>query len=783
MQVENGDGFLLTRRTLRLGNRDHVELWVATIRGPVKLMSAAQNPVCFSPTHQHQKVRQLISQHRLSVSLEDTSLKTLEQIPLVMLRARNESEQFRLRRLADEHGLSLYEADVKLQDRFLMERFAYGSLSYQAEIPDASGTRLNAKVKGNTFLPQLRALSFDIECDEHERLFSIAVAGPNCNRVMIVDIGQPFLSDGLRPDYERIRVTTEKQLLEEFQQTLTQADPDILLGWNVKQFDLAVLERAAKRLGMPLNIGREHSPLSVREWENGQTIVEVPGRCVIDGIEALKTMTYHFESFSLDNVASQLLGKNKLIVDEDKLGTIKTFYQESPDELADYNFQDCVLVNEIAAATRMIDFLVLRSTLTGLDMSRPGGSVAAFLNVYLPKLHRAGYVSGLRPQDGGLASPGGYVMNSVPGLYRHVLVLDFKSLYPSIIRTFKIDPMGLAEGLLQPESAIPGFKGAFFSRNKHFLPDIIANLWAQRDEAKRQQDAPRSHAIKILMNSFYGVLGSGGCPFYDPRLASSITLRGHQIMQTTAQWITELGYRVIYGDTDSTFVHLEGVSEDGHAIEIGKQLESAINQRWRAKLKEELALDCFLEIEFETHFKQFFMPTIRGSEQGSKKRYAGLISKNGQDELIFKGLENVRSDWTDVAKDFQKTLYRKVFLGEKVEECVRDTVLSIRSGQLDNRLVYSKRLRKPLQHYTKSVPPHVRAARLAQQQSGTARYQNRTVVKYVITTQGPQTTECQTHPLDYEHYIEKQIRPIADSILPFIDLSFDALANEQLGLF
>ena len=100
-------------------------------------------------------------------------------------------------------------------------------------------------------------------------------------------------------------------------------------------------------------------------------------------------------------------------------------------------------------------------------------------------------------------------MDSKPGLYRHVLVLDFKSLYPSIIRTFCIDPMGLIEGLQHPEHAIAGFRGAMFSRERHFLPDLIATLWAARDRAKAASNKALSQAIKIIMNSFYGVLGSG----------------------------------------------------------------------------------------------------------------------------------------------------------------------------------------------------------------------------------------------------------------------------------
>lgn len=95
-------------------------------------------------------------------------------------------------------------------------------------------------------------------------------------------------------------------------------------------------------------------------------------------------------------------------------------------------------------------------------------------------------------------------MDSRPGLYDSVLVLDYKSLYPSIIRTFLIDPVGLVEGLAQPDDqhSIEGFLGARFSRDKHCLPGIVSQIWHGRDEAKRQHNKPLSQALKIIMNAF-----------------------------------------------------------------------------------------------------------------------------------------------------------------------------------------------------------------------------------------------------------------------------------------
>ncbi|QPG06116.1 DNA polymerase II [Salinimonas marina] len=780
----SGLGFILTRRLVRHQHEEKVELWLATDAGPVCIYSPPQKNVCFVLQQYSQQARELLQQHRLQVTVEPARFTTLTQQPVSMLRY---SPDYLLtqaaRQTLQQHGIELYEGDIKLTDRFIMERFAFGSVRYRAW-PQPNGQLEQAQIKGSPYRPSLHSLSLDIECNEHEQLFSVGLSSPVLRHVLMV-YDTPVATDP-QTDFSLEIVADEGRLLHRLIELINEHDPDILLGWNVKQFDMAVLYRRAKYHRIPLALGRNGGLLNVRQWDNG-TFVELPGRAIIDGIEALKTMAWHFDNYSLDGVASELLAKNKLVKEADQLAAIKHLYKHDPLQLAKYNFEDCELVNQIESYAQLIDFLILRSTLTGLDISRPGGSVAAFLNVYLPRLHRTGYVCGVRPADGGLASPGGYVMTSQPGLYDYVLVLDFKSLYPSIIRTFKIDPLGLVQGLQDPENAIPGFKNACFSRDQHFLPDIIANLWAQRDEAKRQHDKPRSQAIKILMNSFYGVLGSAGCPFYDPRLASSITLRGHEIMQTTAKWIEAEGLTVIYGDTDSTFVHLTGINSRDEAIKTGKLLEKTINQKWQQKLRDEYRLTCHLEIEFETCFDKFFMPTIRGSEQGSKKRYAGLVEANKPDSLVFKGLENVRSDWTRLAKDFQQTLYLKVFSNAPVTQYITEVVEGIRRGQFDAQLIYRKRLGKPLAQYIRNIPPHVRAAMRAEEKNSAAgntpQFQRRTSVEYVMTHAGPQTLTYWDSPLDYEHYIEKQIRPIAESILPSIGLCFDSLIKPQLGLF
>jgi DNA polymerase-2 len=299
-----------------------------------------------------------------------------------------------------------------------------------------------------------------------------------------------------------------------------------------------------------------------------------------------------------------------------------------------------------------------------------------------------------------------------------------------------------------------------------------------------------SQAIKIIMNSFYGVLGTPGCRFFDYRLPSSITLRGHDVLNQTKALIEQQGHRVIYGDTDSVFVHIEkyGDSVDKTQIKsLGQQLTGTLNHWWRDHLQQHYQLESFLELEFESHFSRFVMPTIRGSDVGSKKRYAGLLNTPGGQELVFKGLETIRTDWTRAARDFQHELYRRIFYQLPYREFIIATVADIQHGRCDNQLVYRKRLRRKLDEYQKNIPPHVQAARIAEQQrlkdKLPQKYRQGSWVEYVITLNGAEPVEYQRSTLDYDFYIERQIEPITDGILHFFGESFSQICGKQIDLF
>jgi DNA polymerase-2 len=328
--------------------------------------------------------------------------------------------------------------------------------------------------------------------------------------------------------------------------------------------------------------------------------------------------------------------------------------------------------------------------------------------------------------------------------------------------------MGLA---FPGDDPVAGFDGARFARERHILPAVIDELWNNRDDAKRRGDEAESRAIKILMNSFYGVLGAPACRFHSPMLASSITRRGHEIITTSRDWLEERGHDVIYGDTDSLFVLLGGGHDFDACRTIGERIARELNAFWQAHIKERHGVDSRLELEFETHYRRFFMPTLRGSDEGSAKRYAGMVG----DKLVIKGLEAVRTDWTALARTFQRELIRRVFEGEPFADWIRELRARLLRGELDDQLVYRKRIRRDVDDYVHNLPPHVKAAKLLDRKVRD--------VAYVMTTRGPQPIQKRSAPIDHGHYLARQLAPAADGILATMGTSFANIAGDQLQLF
>lgn len=810
-------GFIITRNQYDLAGKLVFEIWIKTYDSPsklIKLLVRDQEAVCFVRLQDISAIQEALKSQNIFVRFKEIPLKSFDNEPMVAIYSRSLRNYYKVKQVAQTYQIELFEADVKPVDRFLMERFIKGGLTFVGETlsqQDSFSAFDKVKVKAAEAEElNLSVLSIDIECNEKGELFSIGLhqyfernateegkrARSEYKKVLYNTSGvkdaalNEAVSEQEVDDLQFIEwLPTEKALLERFVREVQKLDPDCLVGWNFISFDVRLIVRACERNGVSLALGRDLSLLQFIDGQKGQQRFPdrayVAGRLVLDGIDVMKNATYHFASFSLDNVASELLDDKKLTLTEeggDKLEEIKRLYRQAPLKLAKYNLQDAKLVSRIFSQEQLVQYLITRTKLTGLELDKTGGSVAAFTNLYMPEMHRRGWVApNLVNMSDYVHSPGGFVMDSIPGIHSDVLVFDFKSLYPSIIRTFNIDPITLVEAThTNNDTLIPGFRGGKFTRNKSILSSMLDTLWTAREKAKKNQNLIHSNAIKIIMNSFYGVLGSAGCRFYDTKLASSITMRGHWVLNESKAWFHENGLEVIYGDTDSVFISL---ANSNYTHSDGKMLESKLNTWWKNKIESDFGLDSKLEMEFETYYSPFFMPTIRGTDAGSKKRYAGKKQHNdGTSEIIFKGLESVRSDWTPLAKSFQRTLFELIFDGRPCREFVENTIKDLREGKLDDLCIYRKRIRQHLSEYVKTTPPQIKAARLANQYYQRDVYQKGSLIQYVISITGPVEYNSNANALDYEHYISKQLYPIAESILHTSEIDVLNLFEQQMTL-
>jgi DNA polymerase-2 len=671
--------------------------------------------------------------------------------------------------------VSTFEADVRFAMRYLIDRGIKGGCEIDgAWVP---GYGVNRVYSNPTLGPaevavEPRVLSFDIETDgKGDVLLAISLYGPGLDEVLIVDS-----ADRAMPEHAT-RCADERAALDAFCARVKEFDPDVLTGWNVIDFDLTVLQRVAARLNHPFLLGREPGAIRLRKltgyFGSGQAFI--PGRLALDGIDLLRGAFVRMDEYSLDAVAREVLGEGKAVAGDvrDRIAEILHNYRHDLAAFALYARTDARLAFDIVARLNLVRLAWARSRLTGMTPDRVAASIASFDFLYLTELERRGVVApSVRADDSRVhaAQQGGHVLEPITGLHRNVWVFDFKSLYPSIIRTFNIDPLSYVE---QPSADADLIRtaGGAFGRTPAILPRMLDELFPRREAAKKAGDGVASNAIKILMNSFYGVLGTPACRFYNPALANAITGTGRELLLWSKAWFEAAGFKVLYGDTDSLFVDSRAddpkrAGDRGRelAFELNRELCLYIEERWRVASR--------LELEFEKLYLKLFLPRARHSTRGASKRYAGLLGGGDAETVEFIGMEVVRRDWTALAKQVQRELYQRLFTDQSVDVYLADVVRKVRNGDLDSALVYRKNLRKDADEYTATTPPHVVAARKSTQPLDR-------LISYVMTTAGAEPLDNVRHPLDREHYVLKQVKPVAEPVLSTLGLDFERVIGDS----
>lgn len=684
--------------------------------------------------------------------------------------------------------IEIYEADLKPQTRFLIDNDILTNIKLEghyetSEKIDRVYNNPEISPLNEEYKPELKVISIDTESDRKGNLYCLGISSENYRKEFMVTPHK--LKD-------TISCKSESEALEKFKSEILKLDPDIITGWNVIDFDFAYLRELFKKHKIPFNIGRTDDEVRLKITSNffRASSINVPGRQVLDAFNLIKdpfikeapSIKYaKFESFTLEDVAQELLGKGKLLKGKDRHKEIESLFKEntqkSHQKLADYNLLDCELPYEILKKTKIINLAIERSQLTGNTFDRLSGSIVAFDSLYIREAKKRNLVSPTNEfHKKEERITGGYVQDSKPGVYKNVIVLDFKSLYASIIRTFNIDPSSQLDK--KEKGCIQAPNGACFKNQDGILPTILEKLTKARDKAKKEKRELSNHAIKVIINSFWGVIASPSLRYFDLKMANAITHFGQFIIKLTAEEIKYKGYNTIYSDTDSVFVETNLGKQK--ADSLAKELEDYINKFYEKYTQEKYNRKSFLELEFEKQYLAMIIPKVRGEKTaGAKKRYAGLVEKpGGKEKIEVVGLEAIRGDWTDAAQDFQLKLLDKLFHDQPIESFIRDYLKKIRSGKLDKKLIYRKQIRKNLDEYTKTTPPHVKAARKLPALTSN-------IIEYYITQDGPEPVQKHKSKIDYEHYVEKQIKPIAQQILTLFGQEFEDVEknSKQTKLF
>jgi len=523
--------------------------------------------------------------------------------------------------------------------------------------------------------------------------------------------------------------TSEAAMLEAFLDYLDETDPDVLTGWNFADFDAPYLLDRLGRLDGRSDHDLDPNRLSrVNEvWRSDWQGPNVKGRVVFDLLYAYKrTQFSELDSYRLDAVGEVELGVGK----ERYAGDIGDLWEREPTRLLEYNLRDVELCVEIDRKQGIVAFWEEVASFVGCkleDATTPGDAVDMYV------LHKASGKFAL-PSKGsqpGEEFEGGAVFDPITGVREMVAVLDLASLYPMAMVTMNASPETKVDEDYAGETYVAPNGQRYRVEPDGIMREMVAELLAERTQKKARRDEHdpgteayarfdrQQAAVKVIMNSLYGVSGWERFRLYDRENAAAVTSTGREVIKFTEKTVNKLNKEVIYGDTDSVMLELGGEVSMDEAIEQAFEIESHINGRYDAFALEVLnAREHRFHIEFEKLYRRFF-------QAGKKKRYAGhLIWKEGKDvdEIDITGFEYKRSDIAPVTKRVQQGVIEMIVRGESIEtvtDYVHEVIEEFERGDLDlDDIGIPSGIGKRLDEYDTDTA-HVRGAKYANLLLGT----------------------------------------------------------------
>ena len=569
-------------------------------------------------------------------------------------------------------------------------------------------------------------------------------------------------------------VESESDLIEKFKETIDNYKPDILTGYFSDGFDLPYIKARADKYRIKLDIGFDYSELRVKNGR--ETTVAINGITHLDIFKFIKKIiggTLETSSYDLNAVAGELLDEKKHDVSLADLTDTWDNSHEDLEKFCEYNLHDSLLTYNLAA--KMLPTIIEMVKIVGIpiyDVNRMGFS--QLVEWYIMK--QASQFNEIAPnkpnhdevQQRRLNTyQGAFVYEPKPGMYKDIVVFDFRSLYPTILSSHNIglDTVDCAccknMAKVAPDE---NERHWFCDKRKGFIPILIEDLITRRmrikeiikeehDEKLRFLDA-RQNSLKLLANSFYGYLGFFGARWYSIECARSITAWGRFYIHKVIDKAQKEGFFVLYSDTDSIFLTLDGKSKND-----AENFAASINSE----------LPELMELEYEGFYPAGIFVSAKIGPFGAKKKYA-LMSEQGT--LKIKGFETIRRNWSLIAKDVQEKVL-EIILREndtkKALDYVKNIIDDLRNKKIPlNQVIIHTQLQKEILDYAAKGPHVAVAQRLINKGRSIG---PGSIIKYVVTqandiirNRSKMPEEVKENEYDADYYINNQVVPAVERI-------------------
>jgi len=688
---------------------------------------------------------------------------------------------------------SVNEYDIRFVKRYIIDKnitplvevSAEGEFGkYRSKVPVLKANKVEQK--GDSSLNEPRVLAFDIETYPGTKI------EPEKNPILMISFyGKAYKKvitwKRFKTKLEYVEfVKSEADLLERFKDVINEYKPDILTGYFSDEFDLPYIKTRADKYKIKLDIGLDFSDIRVRKGRvTASDITGINHLDIFKFIRKIMGASMDTSSLSLNSVAAELIDEKKIEVD---LETLSEAWDKNPEMLpkfCEYNLHDSYLTYKLAE--KMMPNIIGMVKIVGMfipTLARMGFSqlVESYIlrqaprfNEIAPELpHQS--VLGKRKM---LTYKGGFVYEPKPGLYKNLVVFDYRSLYPTIIGSHNIDPGTLNCDCCEGGKKAPteGKKPYWFcAKKKGFLPSLIEDLITRRMRIKEIQKKKasllmeaRSHSLKLLANSFYGYLGFPMARWYSIECARATAAYGRFYIHKVIDEAEKSGFRVTYSDTDSVFMTLDDKTK---------------KEAFKFQEKINLELPGLMELEYEGFYPNGIFVSAKVGRFGAKKKYA-LLSEDGN--LKIRGFETVRRNSSKIAKDVQEKVLKIILKDEdptKALRYVKSVVAKLRENKVELKdVIMHTRLKKEIDSYD-SVGPHVAVAaymRMKGMHVGVG-----STIEFVITKNGKMIrdkaklpSEVNQKDYDPDYYINNQVLPAVEKIFEVLGVAKEDLSESK----